>query len=244
MTPPHVRRVRQVAFWVIGVAEFVLVFGPVIGRALMRAVPDGPEPMVWYNPFTWTAVHWAAVAPWVALLVAASAALLVVGQIREARKLRLEQAQPFVMVDFERHPTVPFVIMLVVENSGATAAFDVKLRFTPELQVSNEQRAVNLLGSSLMRNGIPTMAPHKRVETVFDSLRSQIEEGLPTSYQAVVQYRDSTGRVHQDTYTLDLAWMGLSYLDRKDIHHVAERLKEIRADLRTLGQALQRRRED
>lgn len=245
MMPPHVRRVRIVAFWVIGLGELALVLGPVFGRLLMRAVPDGPEPMVWYNPFTWTAVHWSAVAPWAALFAATVGLFLVLAQVREARKLRLEQAQPFVMVDFERHPSVPFIIMLVVENSGATAAFDIKMSFTPELQVSNEQRAVNLLGSSLMRNGIPTMPPRKRIETVFDSLRKQIDEGLPTSYRAVVQYRDSAGRAYKDVYTLDLAWArGLSYLGRNDIHHVAERLKEIRSDLRGLGQELLRRSDE
>ncbi|MEV6717272.1 hypothetical protein AB0M48_35175 [Lentzea sp. NPDC051208] len=234
---------RIAAFWVIGLAELVLVLGPAVGRALMRAVPDGPEPMVWYNPFTWTAVHWTAVAPWAALLVAASAALLVVGQIREARKLRLEQAQPFVMVDFERHPSVPFIIVLVVENLGATAAFDVRLRFTPELQVSSAQRAAKLLDSSLLRNGIPTMPPRKRIDTVFDSMREQLDEGLPQSYQAVVEYRDSAYRTYRETYILDLAWAaGLTYIDRKDIHNVAEHLRIIRGELKVLNRELAKRR--
>ncbi|WP_156094004.1 hypothetical protein [Lentzea aerocolonigenes] len=236
---------RIAAFWVIGLAEFVLVLGPVVGRALVRAVPDGPEPMVWYNPFTWTAVHWSAVALWAALLAATVGLVLVLAQVREARKLRLEQAQPFVMVDFERHSSLPDVIMLVVENSGATAAFDVKLRFTPELQLSSLQRDAKLLDSSLLRNGIPTMPPSKRIETVFDLLSMQIEESLPTSYRAVVQYRDSMGHAYSDIYTLDLAWVrGLSYIPRKDIHDVAMRLQEIRSDLKGLRQELLRRRED
>ena len=43
-------------------------------------------------------------------------------QVREARKLRVEQARPFVIVDFEPG----FLVYLTVENLGRTMAREVR----------------------------------------------------------------------------------------------------------------------
>ena len=201
--------------------------------------------MVWYNPFTWAAVHWTAVAPWVAIAVAIIAALFLRVQVNEARRLRLEQARPFVVVDCELHASAHGVVVLVIENFGTTAAYGVKLRFSPELQVTMGQKVVKLTESTLIRQGIPTLAPHKRITTILDIMPHRVAEQLPMVYTVTVSYEDSERMAHADTYTLDLELLrGISYIGRKDIHHVAEHLKDVREELKKVNRELLRSRHD
>ena len=79
------------------------------------------------------ATDWAAVTAWAAW--ATVAVYVVLGifawiQVLQARRLREEQARPFVIVDFEPG----FLVYLTVENIGRTMARDVSIRFSPPSQ--------------------------------------------------------------------------------------------------------------
>jgi hypothetical protein len=79
------------------------------------------------------ATDWAAVTAWAAW--ATVAVYVVLGifawiQVLQARRLREEQARPFVIVDFEPG----FLVYLTVENIGRTMARDVSIRFDKPLE--------------------------------------------------------------------------------------------------------------
>lgn len=79
------------------------------------------------------ATDWATVTAWAAW--ATVAVYVVLGifawiQVLQARRLREEQARPFVIVDFEPG----FLVYLTVENIGRTMARDVSIRFDKPLE--------------------------------------------------------------------------------------------------------------
>lgn len=69
---------------------------------------------VWLSPWDWTATDWAGVQ----CIVLIVAAFIAFRQVREARRLREAQAQPFVVVDFEADQQTQ-AIYIVISNAGA-----------------------------------------------------------------------------------------------------------------------------
>ncbi|MEU9688114.1 hypothetical protein [Amycolatopsis japonica] len=86
------------------------------------------------NPefFGLTAVGWQALSAMVAVFAFIVALTIGWSQLRAARKLRLEQARPFVLVDLVPGEAVQHWMDLVVSNIGKSPAYDLRLSFKPE----------------------------------------------------------------------------------------------------------------
>jgi hypothetical protein len=107
-----------------------------------------------------TGTDWSAVAAWAAW--ATVGIYVVLGlfawtQVREARKLREEQARPFVIVDFE----AGFLVYLTVENLGRTMARDVRINFDKPLESTLPGRP-DIDESPLFREPIPALPQARR----------------------------------------------------------------------------------
>jgi hypothetical protein len=103
------------------------------------------------------ATDWAAVTAWAAW--ATVAVYVVLGifawiQVLQARRLREEQARPFVIVDFDPG----FLVYLTVENIGRTMARDVSIHFDKALE-STLSGPREIDESPLLRKPIPTLPP-------------------------------------------------------------------------------------
>ena len=119
--------------------------------------------------------NWAAVAAWAAW--ATVAIYIVIGlfawrQVHEARKLREEQARPFVIVDFEPG----WLVYLTVENVGRTMAKDVRIKFDKSLETTLE-RPHELDESPLFREPIPALPPGKKIRVLFDQFSERLLPG-------------------------------------------------------------------
>jgi hypothetical protein len=68
------------------------------------------------------------------LLIAAAAAIVAFRQLREARQLREDQAQPFVIVDVEPSAVSRHFINLIIRNTGRTLARDATIKFKPPIE--------------------------------------------------------------------------------------------------------------
>lgn len=153
------------------------------------------------------------------------------GQVREARRLREEQARPFVTVDFESSSVSRNTINLVIENIGKTLARNVRVTFDPPLESSQAShgRHYDLENSVLLSRGIPTMPPGKRIEALFDLSHERIKTDLPMTYTVRVESQDSQERDQEPLeYVLDLNFRyGLACIEAKTVHDVAKSLKGI-----------------
>ena len=153
--------------------------------------------------------------------------------MREAKRTREDQARPFVVVDVQPNEDVSWSILnLVIQNVGTTLARDVKIVFTPPLKTS--QQGYDLAGSTLLREGIPTLPPRRRIAVLFDVSFQRVKTQLPMRYDAEVTFKDARGR-QQETlrYIIDLGYLyGLQRVDQYGVHHMAKALRDIERTLK------------
>jgi len=167
------------------------------------------------------------------LLLLAVAAYVAWRQVREARDLREQQNRPFVVIDFERQENTR-AILLTISNIGTSLARNVRFEFNPALGSTWSYVPFDEL--KMFRDGIATLAPGKVIRTIFDISHQRWErrEELPDVYEARIQYTDEQGkRPFDETMHLDLGiYWNLAQVDRRGIHDVHERLKDIRNEMK------------
>lgn len=107
--------------------------------------------------------------------------------IQEMKAAREEESAPFVVVYFNYIHSRHQSLYLVVENIGKSIARDIKLEFTPPLQVSqfNRDRIEN---NMLLKNGIKSLVPNYKIPIPFDFLMHYIQANLPMEYTVKVTY--------------------------------------------------------
>jgi hypothetical protein len=151
-------------------------------------------------------------------------------QVGEARRLREEQTRPFVVIDFEIERHLAF---LQVSNIGPTLARNVRFEIEPPLRSATISTVGEL---KMLREGISTLAPGKKIRTLFDDgpKRSARRDEFPDTYAVTARYSDETGR-REFTETLDLdlgIFWNIIRSERREVHDVHERLKDMLAEMR------------
>ena len=124
---------------------------------------------------------------WRAGLRAAEAAE---AMVREAERLRREQAQPYVVVFTE--PSGKYdLIDLVIKNLGKTAARDVRLKITPTPTRAATDEAMPR--EVWIPTEIPVLVPQQEWRTGWDFGKLRRHAELPDRYNAVLTFTDSRG---------------------------------------------------
>ena len=179
----------------------------------------------------WTANDWTALGTCAYALIAGIAAVVVYFQVREARRTREDQARPFVIVDIQPSPVWWNIFNLVIENVGTTLARDVAISFTPELSTS--QKDYDLANSALIKEGIPSLPPRRRIQVLFDVSHERKKTDLPMRYEAEVSFKDARGRQQESLrYVIDLGYLyGLHRVEEYGLHHAAKALREINSTM-------------
>jgi hypothetical protein len=107
--------------------------------------------------------------------------------LQEMKEARDEENAPFVIVYFNYIHSRYRSLYLMVENIGKNVARDIKLEFTPSLQVSeiNRERIEN---NMLLKNGLKSLAPNYKIPIPFDYLIYYFQANLPMEYTVKVTY--------------------------------------------------------
>jgi hypothetical protein len=181
--------------------------------------------------FLWarTAEQWQAIGAVGTLLIALLAAAVAAVQVREARRLRVEQSLPQIVVDFESRS---IIIEIAISNTGPTTARDVKVTFDPPLQsVLIESGRTKMLSSKLINEGIQSMPPGKKYRLMFEDAPKRYQrDDLPRTYTATATYRDTSGKKHTATYVLDFdTYYGYNTVTLYDTHDAAKALKDMQS---------------
>jgi hypothetical protein len=174
----------------------------------------------------WPAVSaWAA---WATVLIYVVLGLFAWRQVHEARKLREEQARPFVIVDFEPG----FLVYLTVENLGRTMARDVTIEFDKPLTTTLD-KPHELDETPLFREPIPALPPGKKIRVLFDQFNDRVDKGLPLTYDVKLTYRGPEGRKKwEHPYRLDLGLYLGSTPPAKGLPEIAAELETIRSEIK------------
>lgn len=205
-----------------GVAAGFLTIAVVVGLGLAHA---------------WPAEAWSAAAAWTTAGIALAAGLVAVGQLAEARELRREQAQPYVVVSMEpsRPGTASDTIDLVIKNLGKTAARQVRVAVDPTPVRGAGKEVTDLW----LPDELTVLVPNQEWRTFWDRTDPREEVGLPRLHTAVVTYKDSQGQESKFTYALDWTpWFYRSALVTHDLHKGVETLQKIEKAIKTLDRDL------
>jgi hypothetical protein len=174
--------------------------------------------------------------------------------VQEMKTAREEESAPFVVVYFNHYQSF-HSLYLVVENIGKNVATDIKLEFTPSLQVSqiNKDRIAK---NSLLNKGIKSLVPNYKIPIPFDFLTQYLQANLPLEYEVRVTYRGNSSLPPKVLeYTLDLSHYnyihfqtesGLNQIDTTlsrfalDINQHLNDFRSIPHDLKEIANALNR----
>lgn len=178
----------------------------------------------------WTPDDFSAAANLGTFALAAAALVIATRQLRQARDLRQEEAAPYIVLDVLRSVTSSWLFELVVENVGQTAASDVRIVIDPPLTSTLDGENFAVGHWSVLTDGVRTMAPGRRLTTLFDSGHQRHAADLPRRYEATVTYADSRGRPQDpQSFTLDLEPLyGAMYTEERGVHHLVKEVEKLR----------------
>jgi hypothetical protein len=148
-------------------------------------------------------------------------------QVREAQRLREEQARPFVIVDFQAWQTI---IEMTITNIGSTLARDVQFTFTPPLATTHDDSARGSpMNLSIFKNGIASLPPEQQMKLFFDQFPARIQAKLPLTYEVEVSYTGPAGRRYTEKNVLDLqVYLGTGgRITRYGVHEIHREIKNI-----------------
>lgn len=204
-------------------------FGTIHSAVQSRAVVDPMLSSVLGLP----AEDWTAIATWVTAAIALAAAAAALRQVREARRLREEQAQPYVVVYLEE-TNVHYFVDLVIKNLGTTAATDITVMLDPPPERAIQRNKPDTTFSPLVPDELSVLVPSQEWRTLFDMTRRRGDyPDLPRRYTATVRYKDSHRRqAFEFAYALD--WdliINRASVTEFGMHELSKAASEIRDQL-------------
>jgi hypothetical protein len=181
---------------------------------------------------------WTALGACVAAGVAIIAAVIGGWQLFEARRLRREQTQPYVVVFTDESGNDPRHIDLVIKNFGATAAKDVRVTFSAPLDsaVLGEHSAYSPIRTPEV---IPVLVPSQEWRTFWDfsPARDEAKE-LPRQYTATVVFKDlHRKKPYEFKFVLD--WdvlISRAFVTVRNLHDIGRAALEIRDTFNKWGE--------
>lgn len=152
-------------------------------------------------------------------------------QLEEARTLRAEQSQPYVVVYAQVHSVLPEVVELIVENIGSTVAHDVTITSQPRLSTHADDLPPEAL---VIPDLFPSLVPRQQWRTPWDAVFNRRGFGLPDRHEVAAMYRDSQNRRYTTTSVVDWKVFELrGWVDVKSVHHIATSLAALEDQSRT-----------
>lgn len=180
----------------------------------------------------WTAIYSLLTAG--LLVTAVLAAWYAKDQIEEARRANREATRPYVIVTIEPTATSRTLFDLCVRNIGQRPALDVSVRLDPPPVRADETSGLEIAKVKMLTEPVAMIAPGQEMRAFYDSHAERVDaKNVPTVHRVFLEYVDSSGYPYTEESVLDLdAMRGAMYTEEKTVHHVAQRLDDIKKVLK------------
>jgi len=184
--------------------------------------------------------EWQALAAVVTVFLALIAALVAFVQVRDARRLREEQAAPYVVVTLENADVGMGSLDLVVKNIGSTPAFDVSVSIDPPMERALDAPGYPFMGARPLREPIKLLAPGQEIRLWFDQTSERSGKDLPNLFEATVTGLNSRGKkLREARFPLDADFGdGGLYPKIHDLHWLGFRVEGIEKTLKKVATSL------
>jgi hypothetical protein len=177
----------------------------------------------------WRADTWSAFGVWMTIVVYVALAWFAYKQLKEARRLRIEQTRPFVIVDVAFRSVL---IQLSVRNIGRTAAKDLSVGFDESLTSSLGD--LDWQHSVAFTSGIPLMAPGRELRFLLDSYPGRLDESHPMLIRGSVTYSgpvDHKRPRYCEPFVIDLSTYEGALLPDKGTQELVDEVENVRKEL-------------
>ncbi|MGY1712518.1 hypothetical protein ACI8AC_23705 [Geodermatophilus sp. SYSU D00758] len=185
------------------------------------------------NLAVWTPNDWTAFGTNLTALVAIAAGAVAWRQLGEARRLRKEQAQAYVVCYAEKTPGHLHAVDIVIRNFGLTAARDITVVVSPPLMRSGH--AGRPPEAVVVPDQLPVLVPGQEWRTWWDLGTERVDSGLDGRYEVVIRYRDSQGKKLPPTPSV-LDWADFEsrqFVVTRGLHDAATALQEVSKTLKS-----------
>ncbi|MBB2944811.1 hypothetical protein FB565_004544 [Actinoplanes lutulentus] len=175
---------------------------------------------------------WAAGAGWTTAAIALVASIAAFRQVREARTLREEQAQPYVVAFMEASQTSQHIVELVVKNFGTTVARNVQMDCQPPLKRTSSGK--DATEEVRVFESLPVLVPGQEWRIFWDSGVSRKDANLPDRYEVTLRYQDSHDKNMPPTQAI-LDWgfyKSRMWVETFGTHHAAKALRELSSSVK------------
>lgn len=173
----------------------------------------------WPTPEEWQA--FGAIATSVVALVAAIIALR---QYKTAVRNQIEQARPFVNVDFFFLGSL--IACIEVKNTGQTAAHDVTFNWDIE-PVAQDERSQVAINRALVDGSIPFLAPGRTLLYLLNRYDGDERSDLPRRYEVTAHYRGHENTIWTSKSVLDVDQWAMTLVERDPYESITRELKKL-----------------
>jgi hypothetical protein len=190
------------------------------------------------GPPGWGPADWEAAGTVVTAIVALLAVAVAIYQLRDARELRWEQAQPYVAAYLEPDPTDPKIIYLVIRNFGTTAASDLSIQVEPKPTKSEGVGG----GPLVYPPSMPLLVPGQEWRTFWDFSPFRFkDQDIATRHVMTLDFKDARSISHTNVCVLDWGsfMTGRTWIGRNSIHSIGKDLKSMDKHLARIANVLE-----
>lgn len=186
----------------------------------------------WPIPVWPTAAEWQAVGALGTLMVAIVAASYAWKQVVEARELRREQAQPYVLATPIPELSEGRQACLVIKNYGPRPAHDIAVHFPGAAVVvpsKDSHSQGTWSGTRDLRMAVSTLAPGQEIYECISIMDETDDEGV-RSADVIVSYTDSSNEKFENKYVISHGPLGL-FGKSDPLTEIGDQINQIRKTL-------------
>ena len=143
--------------------------------------------------------------------------------VEEMKTAREMQQRPYIIIDFDFYKTS--LCDMVIKNVGNGAALDVQINFEPDVIYREPDIKLSDLPVFQQLNFFPA---GKEIRFFFRNMRDKSKVSIQNQFNANLRYKDSAGKVYDETLSLDLTWhKKLMFARVKDFDDLVKTVEEI-----------------
>jgi len=143
--------------------------------------------------------------------------------VNEMKVARETQLRPYIIVDFEFYKI--HLCDMVIKNVGNGPAFDVKIKFEPDIVYREPDIKLSDLPIFQQMAFFPA---GKEIRFFFKSMIGQFGEDAQNQFNVNLGYKDSGGKIYDENLSLDLTlYKNLAFLGVKDFDDLVKTVERI-----------------
>lgn len=163
----------------------------------------------------------------IGLLFAFSGVIVAYFEYRNNRNAKQEAERPYIFIDLDT--SVFNICTLVLKNIGTSPAKDIKILFTPNIELRKDQ-LINDLG---IFKHLSFLSPNRDISFFLGTF---MEDKIKQKFEIALEYKDLKGKKYTEKQTLNPSeYLGLSHVNKKDLNDVAKYLEEIKKSIKSMS---------